>query len=81
MADAERKGLRIPVVSDVAGALKNTADLKGALQATVGGAEVAALLYAFSMPESIEKMALGGAVLGTSIAILALIRESHHNKK
>jgi len=80
MADAERKGLRIPVISDVAGALKNTTDLKGALQATVGGAEVAALLYALSLPDSTERVALGGLV-GISSALILLAREKLKPRK
>lgn len=81
MADAERKGIRIPVVSDIAGAIKNTADVKGAIQASAGGIEAVLLAYALSMPDSQEKMALGGAVALSSAILLAIIRESHRNRK
>lgn len=70
-----RFNLHVPVVSELATSLKNTADVKGALQATVGGLEIATLLYALSLPNPEERMALGSAA-ALSAALILWFREA-----
>ncbi len=73
--------LRVPVLSDLNDAMKNTADVRGALQTLFGGAEVAALLIVLTTQDAELARVLIPAILGTSLGGLWAIDRGHLVKR